>query len=1161
MRVFAKAKIWQKIAIAFALIISLFIIAPEPVQADAGGELMKPICQFLVGIGDGIIDVTHQVMIKSGRTLIRIDVKTGILETVIVIIGSIVVCCLVMSLVIASMGTVTAPILALVGQVGTIASIIKGVSFVVALGTGVFASVWAYESGLWGEDEVSLPIYSITPEEIFKNDDEFPLLGVNFFKKDSTRYIEYDYSVQDTTDLNQIDAVESKLSEEVNDMKTTKTESEVEGDIDKLNYVTVFPDNGWVSFSNFGNANSNPTYDSSITDPTDINKYSKRVVGVDTIDQLLNQLIMPTTEHKENEEGEKYKRITAYYLPSGVPLVYQVIITDLDEGNSGGDPMYSNAWFGVAPRPEEMDDDGKYTLSNKSNTVEEKKERKKTSLRKGRIYPLSYQISDFVMSVYNALRIIAAVGMMTVLVYIGIRILISATSPKKAKYKQMLGDWLVGMVLLFTMHFIMYFANVFVDELSKFLTSINPCLYTQIIEDEKGKIVEALGKAGYNVVERGDAGAAGSTLSEGDINGKVVYTYTAPNKDGDIKTYVEWNTNLMGALRVRLNYNAYGDTSEYIGYTVMFLVMVLYTIIFLWTYIKRLIYIAFLTLIAPLVALTYPIDKVNDGKAQGFNYWFKEYIFNLLLQPLHLLIYTLLIGGAITFAAQNMIYGLVVLGFVASAEKIIRRMFNFQKSDTPGVFSGARGATLAMSGMKWLLGRGPRDNDREDSSKNEYTSKQGNATVQDRLKEFEVPDDSKDKVKELKEKNEDKTENKDKGIDKNYDTSQKEEGQEQANEKKTEEIIDGDDDSRDEKESKQQETKEDKDDEKSAEEDLPDSIEDYSDEQIEKYINDKASEARFSTQDNRYLKAKAQLNQLEKERTNWGDDSAFNGRRHLLNDFRHEEAERIAKENRKQKIKGYANKAKEKVGKGASGFARGMAGVGRNYLDKQSERFKRAKKDGLKRIGGVAAGATFGLAGMAAGIASGNPSQVLQNTTIGAAAGYKFGSNAAGSGANTLSDSKEAFERGRLGEEEYARRQAKKYQLEVANDEKTISKIQQKMKLSRREAKEKAREMVPKYMDAKVNDIEEMIKLEKFRTNKLYADKAGNMRHLKHEEVAQLEKLKKMYNMKLEDKEDKQNSITKNMMKDMKINGVNISESTAESWQKMTRDYMNFTEN
>ena len=47
-------------------------------------------------------------------------------------------------------------------------------------------------------------------------------------------------------------------------------------------------------------------------------------------------------------------------------------------------------------------------------------------------------------------------------------------------------------------------------------------------------------------------------------------------------------------------------------------------------------------MIAPFVALTYPIDKLNDGQAQGFNKWLKEYIFNLLIQPMHLLLYTIL---------------------------------------------------------------------------------------------------------------------------------------------------------------------------------------------------------------------------------------------------------------------------------------------------------------------------------------------------------------------------------------------------------------------------------------------------------------------------------------------------------------------------------------
>ena len=60
---------------------------------------------------------------------------------------------------------------------------------------------------------------------------------------------------------------------------------------------------------------------------------------------------------------------------------------------------------------------------------------------------------------------------------------------------------------------------------------------------------------------------------------------------------------------------------------------------FIFTYLRSVLYMAFLTLIAPVVALTYPIDKMNDGSAQGFTKWFREYIFNLLIQPIHFVLY------------------------------------------------------------------------------------------------------------------------------------------------------------------------------------------------------------------------------------------------------------------------------------------------------------------------------------------------------------------------------------------------------------------------------------------------------------------------------------------------------------------------------------------
>ena len=119
---------------------------------------------------------------------------------------------------------------------------------------------------------------------------------------------------------------------------------------------------------------------------------------------------------------------------------------------------------------------------------------------------------------------------------------------------------------------------------------------------------------------------------------------------------------------------------------------------------------AFLTIIAPLVAMTYSIDKITDGKAQAFNMWLKEYIFNLLIQPMHLLLYLIMISMAYDLAATNIIYTLVAIGFMIPAEKFVRKMFGFEKAQTPGLLGGAAGAALTMSGMQKLAhmaGHGP----------------------------------------------------------------------------------------------------------------------------------------------------------------------------------------------------------------------------------------------------------------------------------------------------------------------------------------------------------------------------------------------------------------------------------------------------------------------
>lgn len=71
--------------------------------------------------------------------------------------------------------------------------------------------------------------------------------------------------------------------------------------------------------------------------------------------------------------------------------------------------------------------------------------------------------------------------------------------------------------------------------------------------------------------------------------------------------------------------------------------------------------------------------------------WFREYIFNVLIQPFHLILYAILVGSAIDLVTTNMIYGVVAIGFLVPAEKLLRKFFGFDNAGTlsaAGSFAG-----------------------------------------------------------------------------------------------------------------------------------------------------------------------------------------------------------------------------------------------------------------------------------------------------------------------------------------------------------------------------------------------------------------------------------------------------------------------------------------
>ena len=306
-------------------------------------------------------------------------------------------------------------------------------------------------------------------------------------------------------------------------------------------------------------------------------------------------------------------------------------------------------------------------------------------------------VRSSVSSWYNGLRNLALVAMLSMLVYIGIRIIISSTAAQKSKYKEMIKDWIVGIFILFFMHYIMSFSMVIVEQLSLALDSgvpyqelkIDISGYKNHINDNVKDAIETTG---------------------GKIDGNTMHVYTEFTGLARFKAQVN-------SVKMQSVTDSAADTEKVqMTYTLIYGLLVIYTGMFLWQYVKRLIYIIFLTLVAPIVAATYPIDKLSDNKAQAFNLWLKEYIFTLIIQPLHLLIYVVLVGPAKELASQYMIYPLVVLGFMLQAEKIMKKFFNFSRAEGPGYMGGIVGGAAVMSAMGAVT-RGLAAGKKQDKSK------------------------------------------------------------------------------------------------------------------------------------------------------------------------------------------------------------------------------------------------------------------------------------------------------------------------------------------------------------------------------------------------------------------------------------------------------------
>lgn len=596
--------IFGKFIIALMVILMLGSLQPTRVEASIGGAIAEPVCDLLVGLCDGIVYIVHHVIYpEQNNSLIRFNTSKGILAKIIGAIAAVAIAAAIVAISATGVGAAVIAGIGLLLGSGTLGTaIVLGVAGGVLLG-----GVYYDKSSL--PDEIVLPLYTVSPEEIFKG--EIGLFDVNFFSQEVNEK-----------------SVDQKLQQSL----------------------------AWSSYAR------------GIED-----KATEKDSGVTAVDGKKEDYGFDKTKCNTTRKGNKQIK----YWTNGGKTYFQVV-SDTGEKKEGG-AVDSPA--GDARAVSNMNNYTKiYAVDTEKASLEVKDTNKS----------IAQELKPTIATWYRILRNIALVAMLSILVYIGIRIVISTTAENKAKYKQFLVDWAVGLCLLFIMHYGMAFLNLFINKLTYALSDITTNGYLTMLEWDADKYEDKLEESGVTIAKvtedtMGTSGADVEILQKDD------------------NEYLMWQTNLMGYIRMNANY-AKNEDEGYLGSTVLFIMMVIFLFLFIWMYLKRVMYMAFLTLIAPFVAVTYPLDKIKDGKAQGFDYWFKEYFYNILLQPLHLLIYTVLVGGALNLVTENVIYAIAALAFLLPAEKILKQMFGFKGETSSGLAQFA-GHAMGYNALQKAFGR------------------------------------------------------------------------------------------------------------------------------------------------------------------------------------------------------------------------------------------------------------------------------------------------------------------------------------------------------------------------------------------------------------------------------------------------------------------------
>lgn len=230
---------------------------------------------------------------------------------------------------------------------------------------------------------------------------------------------------------------------------------------------------------------------------------------------------------------------------------------------------------------------------------------------------ISTTIKKSVASWYQVSFTIAQIFSIIVLIYIGIRMAMASTAEQKVNSKILLKNWMVGFALLFLLQYII----VIVLKLNNFLVSLVP-----------------------------------SSLLEKNFELNVIGN-----------TYSEWETGEEQSIW------------SSIIYIITYWVLIGFEVYFLIKYFKRFLTIALLIIVAPLITVTYAIDKANDGNAKAYTTWMSLFLGNVFMQSAQAFLYAIFIFSASAIAEKAPILAIVFFVGLTKGEDVVFKLFNLNK--------------------------------------------------------------------------------------------------------------------------------------------------------------------------------------------------------------------------------------------------------------------------------------------------------------------------------------------------------------------------------------------------------------------------------------------------------------------------------------------------